>query len=133
MKHLIVFYDDPCIFCNFWVKKLCKWDYKDQLRFSSLDSKHAIEFAHLREINLIELNSIIAWDQDQSYAYEAQAVFMILNRLGGLWKFFLIVELLPNFFTNFIYRIIANNRYTLFGRNNNCPMPDSANMHKFLN
>ena len=29
MKHLIIFYDAPCVMCNFWVQKLAKWDKND--------------------------------------------------------------------------------------------------------
>ena len=48
MKPLIVFYDGPCVFCNFWVQQLCRWDKNDQLRFARLDQKLFTAFAHER-------------------------------------------------------------------------------------
>ena len=92
MKPLIIFYDEPCVLCNYWVQRLCHWDKKDQLRFISLDHPSFLAFAEERGLDLNSMDTSVVWDQEYSYALEAEATFMILNRLGGLWT-------MPYFFT----------------------------------
>lgn len=132
MKPLIVFFDGPCVMCNWWVNKLCRWDKKDQLRFAPLDGAIAKDFAKTRHIDLDAIDSVIIWDQTFSYAMEAEATFMLFKRLGGVFSFFTIFAFLPKGFTNGIYRIVANNRYKWFGKHENCPLPDPKFAHKFL-
>ena len=85
MKPLIIFYDEPCVLCNYWVQRLCRWDKKDQLRFTSLDHPSFLAFAEERGLDLNSMDTSVVWDQEYSYALEAEATFMILNRLGGLF------------------------------------------------
>lgn len=132
MKPLIIFFDGPCVLCNFWIRQLCAWDRKDQLRFAPLDHPLLQEFAAARNLDLDALDTAIVWDQTYSYALEAQGTFMILNRLGGLWKVFSLFNLLPKGVTNGLYRIIARNRYQWFGKYDHCPLPDPRYQHKFL-
>ena len=87
MKPLIIFYDEPCVLCNYWVQRLCRWDKKDQLRFTSLDHPSFLAFAEERGLDLNSMDTSVVWDQEYSYALEAEATFMILNRLGGYGLF----------------------------------------------
>ena len=57
---------------------------------------------------------------------------MILNRLGGLWTIPALLRFLPKELTNGIYRIVARNRYSWFGKYEQCPLPDPKYLHKFL-
>lgn len=132
MKTLIIFYDEPCVLCNYWVQKLCRWDKKDQLRFSSLDSALFLGFAKDRVLDLNLIDSIVVWDQQYSFALEAEGVFMILKQLGGAWRLLLPFSFLPKTLTNGIYRIVAKNRYRWFGKHEHCPLPDERYQHKFL-
>lgn len=132
MKPLIVFFDGPCVLCNFWVRRLCHWDKKDALRFAPLDHPEFIKFTAQRNLDLSHLDSIVVWDQTFSYAYEAEAVFMILKRLGGSWKLFLLFSFLPKMIPNGLYRAVAKNRYRWFGKHESCPLPDPKFSHKFI-
>jgi len=132
MKPLIVFYDGPCVFCNYWVQMLCRWDKNDQLRFAPLEHPLFQKFVQERNLDLSQLDSIVVWDQTFSYAYEAEAVFMILKRLGGFWTAFQIFAFLPKSLTNGLYRWIAKNRYRWFGKHQNCPLPKPQYRKKFL-
>lgn len=132
MKPLIIFFDAPCVLCNFWIQKLCTWDHEDQLRFATLDHPMLKEFARERGLDLKQLDTAIVWDQTYSFAFEAQGTFMILNRLGGYWKLFTVFNLLPKRITNGLYRVVARNRYQWFGKYETCPLPDPKYQHKFL-
>jgi len=132
MKQLILFYDGPCILCNFWIQKLCRWDKNDRLQFSSLDSAFAKYFFKKHPSHLLAIDSILAWDPEEAYEIEAQAVFRILKYLGGLWKFFLIFQLVPTSWANRLYRFVAARRYRWFGKYDICPLPEKRYTHKFL-
>ncbi len=132
MKPLIIFYDEPCVLCNYWVQKLCRWDKEDQLRFSSLDSALFLGFAKERELDLNQIDSIVVWDQQYSFALEAEGVFMVLKQLGGAWRLLLLFSFLPKTLTNGLYRFIAKNRYRWFGKHEHCLLPDARYQHKFI-
>ena len=94
---------------------------KDQLRFTTLDHPSFLAFAEERGLDLNSMDTSVVWDQEYSYALEAEATFMILNRLGGLWTIPALLRFLPKGLTNGIYRIVARNRYRGLENTNNVP------------
>ena len=75
MKTPIILFDGPCVLCNAWVNRLCRWDRKDQLRFASLDSKTGQQFFKERNLDPNEFESVVFWIPNVTYALEAQATF----------------------------------------------------------
>ncbi len=132
MKYIIILFDGPCVLCNAWVKRLCKWDHKDQLRFAALDSRTGDDFFKESKIDPNSLESVVFWIPNQTYALEAKATFKLLRALGGIFKVFALLRFLPNFITQKSYRLIARNRYRWFGKLKACPLPDNKYAHKFL-
>lgn len=132
MSHLILFYDDYCIFCNFWVRKLCQWDRKDQIRFAPLDSAPAIEMRKATGFDSTTVDSIICWDQKSPPQIESAAVLMICQKLGGVFSIVTLFAVLPNSFLNWVYKVIASHRYQWFGKLKDCPLPKPQYRHKFL-
>ncbi len=132
MNYLIIFYDGPCVLCNYWIRKLCKWDKKDLLKFTSIDSDFANDFFSKNPSSIHKKDAIISWDYQKGYLTESEVVFRIFKYLKGIFKIFLIFSLLPKSLTNSFYRIIANNRYRWFGKYAKCPLPDKKFTQKFL-
>lgn len=132
MKPLIIFYDGPCILCNYWIKKLCKWDKYDRLKFTSLDSKFALDFFKNNPSPLHEKDAVISWDRQKGYLSESEVIFRVLYYLKGIFKILLIFSLLPKPVCNFLYRFVAKNRYSWFGKYKTCPLPEKEFAHKFL-
>jgi predicted DCC family thiol-disulfide oxidoreductase YuxK len=132
MKTAIILFDGPCVLCNAWINRLCKWDHNDQLRFATLESKTGKDFFKERNLDPTELESVVFWIPNVMYALEAQATFELFKILGGRFSLLTIFNILPQFFTRGIYRVIARNRYRWFGKLDSCPLPNSKFAHKFL-
>ena len=132
MKPLIIFYDGYCVLCNFWVRKLCSWDRKDRLRFTSLDSPAAEVMIEKTNFDRTQFDSVVVWDQHNTPLAESAAVFKVLEALGGLWYFLYVFKILPTIFLNCIYKSVAKNRYRWFGKKESCPLPEPSIVRKFL-
>ena len=101
----------PLCALYYWIQKLCQWDKENHFKFTSLESKFAIDFFNKNPSPILKKDAIISWDSEKGYHAEAEAVFRILSSLKGFFNFFLIFNLLPKSLTNSIYRIITKNRY----------------------
>ena len=132
MKTAIILFDGPCVLCNAWINRLCQWDRRDQLRFARLDSKTGQQFFKERNLDPDELDSVVFWVPNETYALEAQATFELFNILGGGFKVLTIFNIFPNFVSRGVYRLIARNRYRWFGKFDACPLPNPKYAHKFL-
>ena len=75
---ITVFFDGPCVLCNYWIKKLCIWDKNDRFRFTSIESTYAQFFFKKRGYNIQDIDSIITWDSEKDFNAESEAVFRII-------------------------------------------------------
>jgi len=70
--------------------------------------------------------------KDEKVYYKSEAIIEISKLLFGWPRLFIVISILPNGFRNWFYDIIANNRYTIFGKKEHCSIPSKANEHKFI-
>ena len=73
----------------------------------------------------ITLNKSVILIKNNSIFEKSTAVIPILNDLGGIWKIFTCLFIVPEIIRDIIYDIISNKRYTWFGKNNDCELVDS--------
>ena len=70
---------------------------------------------------------------DQGGVYEgADAVLLVLKRLGGLWELPALLIHVPRPLKDYFYGIISRNRYRLFGKSKTCRVPSAAERKRFL-
>lgn len=127
----IIFFDGVCNLCNSSVQFILKRDTRQQFHFASLQSDFASDY--LKSFtNLPEnLDSIVYVEGNNAY-YKSTAVFRIAHRLGGLYRFVNIFKVFPRKFTDWLYDLIADNRYRWFGRKESCMVPDPSVKSRFL-
>lgn len=131
MNKNIVFFDGQCNLCNFIFRTLIKADRNEILYFAKLQSEKGRNILNKYGYNSDSLNTIILLKNNQLFC-ESEAVFEILKILGGFYKMFSIFRVLPLSMRDKTYRLIARNRYKLFGTKNDCMIPDKNTKKRFI-
>ena len=141
MPHPILLYDGVCGLCNRLVQFILRWDRKAVFRFASLQSsfaarvlaRHGADPADLDTVYVV-LNNVPEDNQrNESLLARSDAVAFILRRLGGIWRFAaFVLNLVPRPLRDWGYRVVAHNRYRIFGRYDSCPMPSAETRSRFL-
>ena len=62
---------------------------------------------------------VIFQDGDHLYI-KSDAVLKILKEIGGFWKLFYLLIIIPKSFRDWVYELIARNRYQIFGKRDQC-------------
>lgn len=131
-KYNIILFDGVCNFCNYWVNFILKRDYKNQFKFAAFQTIKGKELLEKFNLPADKFDSFILISNDKIFK-KSKAAFEIVKSLDGGWlRIFLAFKLLPISFNDFIYDLIANNRYKLFGKKDICRVPTSNEKSKFL-
>jgi predicted DCC family thiol-disulfide oxidoreductase YuxK len=147
MLHPIILYDGVCGLCNRLNQFVLHRDPDAIFRFASLQSPFAERILARYGADPQDLDTVyVVVNHDLSkhdLAKEAQsderilprsdAIIFVLKRLGGIWKVLgLFLQLLPRLLRDAAYRIVARNRYPIFGRSETCVLPSPENRNRFL-
>jgi len=127
----IILFDGVCNFCNFWVNFVIERDKKDLFRFAALQSEKAKELTSKFKFDTSKLDTFILIAVNKLYT-KSTAALMICKQLNGLVKILYPLIILPKFFRDFIYDLIAKNRYKIFGRRESCRILTVDDKLKFL-
>jgi predicted DCC family thiol-disulfide oxidoreductase YuxK len=76
-------------------------------------------------------DSIVLFEHDKFY-FKSTAALRIARKLSGAWPILYIFMLIPSPVRDWVYNIIAKNRYRWFGRMETCWMPKPEWKEKFL-
>ncbi len=129
-EHPIIFFDGVCGLCNSFVDVIFKADDNGIFRFSPLQGETAKKYITELPEQAGEW-SIVYVDEDNIYE-QSDATLKILKRLGGIWSVLSIFSFLPRGCRNFIYRLVAINRYRIFGKRETCRVPTEEEKARFL-
>ena len=127
----VVLFDGVCNLCNGSVQFIIKRDKAGKFLFAALQSQYGQAQLDQLGISSTSLQSIVLIKGDQFYQ-RSNAVLEIAKMLGGLWSLLYVFKIVPAFVRDWIYNGIANNRYKLFGRQDQCMIPTPALKARFL-
>lgn len=127
----IVFFDSTCLLCNQSVQFLLQHDKEDYLYFATLQSDVAKRVLLQAPKNILQQDSIIFFCKGKYYT-ASDAILKIANILGGKFLIGQIFYIIPKPLRDFIYRLIAKNRYRWFGQTDSCLLLNKRQQHKFL-
>tara|TARA_B100000315_G_C14076114_1_gene362762 strand:+ start:88 stop:495 length:408 start_codon:yes stop_codon:yes gene_type:complete len=128
----IVFFDGNCSFCNSLVDLIWKYNSKKNIYYASLQSEYAKQFLLNKGIKNIDFNTIYFYEGD-NLSTKSRAVLNIVNYLDGLYPiFYKISFIIPKVIADYCYDFIAQNRYTIFGQDDTCRIPNKEEEKVFL-
>lgn len=128
----IILFDGVCNFCNYGVNFILKRDKKDLYKFAALQSEKGQELLNQIGLSTINFDTFILISGENFYT-KSTAVLEIIKNLNGPLIILYTFIILPKFFRDFVYEVIAKNRYKLFGRREVCRIPSEEERRKFLN
>lgn len=128
-KSLILF-DGYCHLCSGTVQRIIRLDKDFHFLFAPINSE--VGQAWRNEFEIPEsVDSIILITNDAYYTHD-DAVLRIATEIGGLLKVLKIGYILPPSWRCGIYRLIARNRFSWFGRRSTCYLPNEKQRERFL-
>ena len=110
MAQTILYYDGVCILCNKSIRFIINRDRKNQFKIGFLNSLKKQD----------KHDSVVLVHKGIKYQYST-AVIKSLILLGGIYKLAALLFIFPKSLRDFVYKIIAKNRYKWFGKHNICP------------
>jgi predicted DCC family thiol-disulfide oxidoreductase YuxK len=125
----VVVYDGVCMLCNRMVQYLLRNDQQQLLTFSSFQglpdviSKNGLQFP---------LEESVSYYRKGRWWQQSSAVLLIYKDVFGSWHWSQLAWIFPRFLRDFIYRIIAKNRYRWFGKHAHCVLPTPAQRDRFI-
>lgn len=126
----VVFFDGVCNFCNASVDFLARRDPRHVLKYASLQGETARRI--LPPELVAELSTVSLWKGGKLY-FRSSAILQALVSTGGmsgiLGKMGLFV---PAPVRDFVYDIVARNRYRWFGKRDTCRLPSMEERDLFL-
>ena len=130
--HTIVLFDGVCNLCNQTVQFIIRHDSKGQFRFASQQSEAGQGLLNQHSIpqTTALADSVVVIEGDRVYL-ESDAALQIFRRLprySWLYNF----RYVPKPLRDWVYRVIAKNRYRIFGKQESCMVPTPELRSRFL-
>jgi predicted DCC family thiol-disulfide oxidoreductase YuxK len=136
-SHPILLYDGVCGLCNRLNQFVLRHDPEGHFRFASLQSPLAEGILGRHGFNARDLDTVyvvLNYDRaNESLLSRSDAIASVLGQLGGIWRLAgILMGWLPRWFRDWVYRVVARNRYRIFGRSDMCILPSPENRSRFL-
>lgn len=131
MAMMILLFDSDCILCNKMVQFVIKNDSKSKFKFAALQSESGNKLLNKFNLSTYDYNTFVYIVNDK-YFTKSAAGLMVLKDLGGYWKTFYVLKLLPLKLRDFFYTQISKRRYVWYGRQKTCLLPLPEFSDRFL-
>jgi predicted DCC family thiol-disulfide oxidoreductase YuxK len=129
--HPIIFFDGVCNLCNAWVNFIIKRDDDQLFRFASLQSETGKSVNEKILQNGGSLDTVILFKKGKYYT-KSEVAFALIDYLSPVYKVFRIFQVFPLSLRNWVYDIVGSLRYKLFGKKDQCEIPDKNILDFFI-
>ncbi|NOU59506.1 thiol-disulfide oxidoreductase DCC family protein [Marinifilum caeruleilacunae] len=126
----IVLFDGVCNFCNTSVRFVLAYNKNENIHFSPLQSDFAKQLLAEHHLSAEDMDTVVFVENNMAYT-RSSAAFQIAKHLSNPWKAIHYFRFIPKNITDWIYNLIARNRYSWFGKKDRCMVPKPEWMERF--
>lgn len=130
-EHPVLIFDGVCELCSTSVNFILRWEKGHEIKFTANQNPPGRALLEQFGENPDEVSTIYFIEQGKIYKQSA-AVLRIARRLRFPWFLGYGFIIVPRFIRDFFYKLIARNRYRLFGQKETCRIPTPEEMSRFL-
>jgi predicted DCC family thiol-disulfide oxidoreductase YuxK len=130
-RNPIVLFDGVCNFCSSVVRFAISRDPGGIFRFASLQSDAGQCFLNKFDLSTDDFDSFVLIE-GHKFFLRSTAVLRLCKKLNGLWPLLYLLIIIPTPIRDFIYNIVAQNRYRWFGKKEECFIPAADIRNRFL-
>jgi predicted DCC family thiol-disulfide oxidoreductase YuxK len=120
----VILYDGVCVFCSRWVRFVATRDTARRFRFTPIQSDYGTRLAQAFGINPEDPDTNAVVHGGVAY-FQSDAALTVLGALRG-WGWTRALFWVPKPLRDGVYSLVARNRYRIFGKYEECFMPDAA-------
>jgi predicted DCC family thiol-disulfide oxidoreductase YuxK len=133
----IILYDGVCGLCNRLVQFLLQRDKSSRLRFAALQSDFAEQVLRRHGFDPKDLDTVHVIENyeqpGERVLQRSDAILSAGRELGGFWgTSSSIAKVVPRALRDLVYKLVATNRYRMFGKYDTCMLPDPNQRSRFL-
>ena len=124
-QHEVVIFDGLCNLCAHSVKFILDHEAAPVLRFTSLQSPAGTRLLSELGFDPADARTFVLVADGSAYA-KSDAAIRVASYLRGAWKLIGALKIIPRPIRDWLYDVVARNRYRWFGRREVCvaPSPD---------
>ena len=119
----VILYDGVCIFCSRWVRFVATRDVARRFRFTAIQSAYGTRLAQAFGIDPDDPDTNAVVHGGVVY-FKSDAALTVLSSLSG-WRWARILFVVPKPLRDVVYSLVARNRYRIFGKYEECFVPDA--------
>ena len=127
----VIVFDGVCNLCNGFVDFVIVRDPAARFRFASLQSDAARRLLNGVRLAAPPGESVVLIEHGQVFQ-RSEAVLRIVRRLGAPWSIAYWLIVVPRPIRDWIYNIVARNRYRWFGKRSTCRVPTPDVRRRFM-
>jgi predicted DCC family thiol-disulfide oxidoreductase YuxK len=120
----VLVFDGYCHLCSGWARFLSRHPVTPPFRLVAMQSEEGRVLLTTHGIDPDDPSTFLVLDAGRVFR-ESDAVIHVVTALGRLWRVFEIARVIPRPLRDWMYRVLARNRYRWFGRRQVCYLPGS--------
>jgi predicted DCC family thiol-disulfide oxidoreductase YuxK len=120
----VILYDGVCVFCSRWIRFIAARDTQKRFRFTAIQSAYGTRLAQAFGIDPHDPDTNAVIHGGVAYV-KSDGALTVLSSLPG-WRWARGLRLVPKFLRDAVYNLVARNRYRIFGKYDECFLPDAA-------
>lgn len=119
----VIVFDGHCVLCSANARFVLRNDHRGHFRLAAMQGEVGAALLKRCGVDPANPDTLIVVDHATALR-DSDAVLAIWSRLGWPWRVLAAARIVPRALRDPIYRWVARNRYRLFGRTEECFVPD---------